>query len=242
MAFAATSLAAMGYANGRTNWFYRTTDTMATVMADAYFDTVASMLRAGDRISIEASDGYWDDVVWAVVQTIGSEDVAIGVQADTVDDSLDGNSYRLGLRRERWDGSVWQRLEADGTIAASDAVIVHADQGAAAITTTLAADSAGVGKQVAVAPPTPSQSIAVGDFFWGCVFAPANAGVPVNVLTSANAGRLLNTTATAGNLDDTLLIATTVPGINITTDEPGSGAAAIAANINYPLVGDITQT
>lgn len=163
-----------------------------------------------------------------------------GIDPLRVDDSAE---FALGTRGFAYNGAEYQYLEADGTIAASDAVIVHSDCGAEALTATLAADSAGVGKPVAVSPPsTRSQAITVGKFFWGCVYAPGPVGVTVNVLISANAGRLLCCTATAGKLDDTLDLDATVPGVIIQTDEPGTGTAAIAAVINYPVIGDITQT
>ena len=64
MALVTTALGAISYAVGKTFWSYVTTDTLATVLADAYFDTLYSggggsvNLRANDVIFLTCADGF----------------------------------------------------------------------------------------------------------------------------------------------------------------------------------------
>jgi hypothetical protein len=50
-------LSALAYANGFTLWHYRTSDTMADVSANGYFNPAASMLRVGDFVIANAGIG-----------------------------------------------------------------------------------------------------------------------------------------------------------------------------------------
>lgn len=160
----------------------------------------------------------------------------LGIDPERVDDEA---KFALGLRSADHRGAEWMYLEADGTIAAKDAVIIHADAGAEALTLTLS--GAGRGKAVAVAPQSPSQSIVDGKFFWGCIFAPAVAGIEVNVLASAAAFVPLQPTATAGKLDDTNAAAEEfVDGLVIVT-AAGAATEPEDAVINYPKITDYPQ-
>jgi|DewCreStandDraft_2_1066082.scaffolds.fasta_scaffold06616_7 outer membrane protein assembly factor BamB len=57
MAFDPRNLSALAYANGFTLWHYRTSDTMADVSANGYFNPAASMLRVGDFVIANAGIG-----------------------------------------------------------------------------------------------------------------------------------------------------------------------------------------
>ena len=48
MAYDASGLSAVSYANGFTLWHYRTADTVAEVDGVGYFDEAVKMLRVGD--------------------------------------------------------------------------------------------------------------------------------------------------------------------------------------------------
>jgi hypothetical protein len=50
MAYDASNLSALTYANGFTLWHYKTPDTAADVDTSGYFNEAASMLRVGDFI------------------------------------------------------------------------------------------------------------------------------------------------------------------------------------------------
>lgn len=52
MAYNPSNLSALVYANGHTQWHYRTGDPWTEVMGEGYFDPAASMLRIGDLITL----------------------------------------------------------------------------------------------------------------------------------------------------------------------------------------------
>ena len=54
MAYDASNLSALTYANGFTLWHYKTPDTAAVVDTTGYFNEAASMLRVGDFIFANA--------------------------------------------------------------------------------------------------------------------------------------------------------------------------------------------
>src|SRR5690606_27845221 len=158
---------------------------------------------------------------------------AMGIDPNRVDDTP---RFRLGSRGTKFDGSEWMYLEADSTIAASAAVIIHDDGGADEIGSTNAA--AGVGKQVAVAPPSPSQSIVDGKFFWGCVYAPAVAGVKVMAANEAT-GHVR--AIPHGDTTDAGIVAEAADGDPyihglVLAADVGSTDAPTLCIVNYPVV------
>jgi hypothetical protein len=54
MAYDASNLSALTYANGFTLWHYKTADTAPVVDSTGYFNEAASMLRVGDFIFANA--------------------------------------------------------------------------------------------------------------------------------------------------------------------------------------------
>ena len=53
MSFCAADLSVLAYANGFTHWHYRSPDGLAAILADdRYFAAAATMLRAGDQITL----------------------------------------------------------------------------------------------------------------------------------------------------------------------------------------------
>ena len=57
MAYDASNLSALTYANGFTLWHYKTPDTAADIDTAGYFNQAASMLRVGDFIFANAEIG-----------------------------------------------------------------------------------------------------------------------------------------------------------------------------------------
>jgi outer membrane protein assembly factor BamB len=55
MAYDASNLSALTYANGFTLWHYKTPDTAAVVDSTGYFNNAAAMLRVGDFIFANAN-------------------------------------------------------------------------------------------------------------------------------------------------------------------------------------------
>jgi hypothetical protein len=55
MAYNASNLSALTYANGFTLWHYKTPDTTAVVDSTGYFNGAAAMLRVGDFIFANAN-------------------------------------------------------------------------------------------------------------------------------------------------------------------------------------------
>ena len=56
MAFQNKNLSVIAYANGFTLWHYAETETLATISAAGYFDSVKTLMNVGDVIIINASD------------------------------------------------------------------------------------------------------------------------------------------------------------------------------------------
>ena len=126
----------------------------------------------------------------------------LGCKPGKVTDSLNLPEAGLGQLAFNSDGTVWVYCEADAAINAMDVVIIHSDGGAQAITATLGAVGTGLGKTVGVVAETLSQSIATGDFFWACRYAPAIAGIKFNAVASVEDYEELYTSGTTGHLTD----------------------------------------
>lgn len=56
MAFQNKNLSVIAYANGFTLWHYSAAETMSTISANGYFNSVKSLMNIGDIIIINASD------------------------------------------------------------------------------------------------------------------------------------------------------------------------------------------
>jgi outer membrane protein assembly factor BamB len=87
MAYDASNLSALTYANGFTLWHYKTPDTAADVDTTGYFNEAASMLRVGDFIFANADvDGTMQSGVFIVASNSGGIiDVANMTQFGTSD-------------------------------------------------------------------------------------------------------------------------------------------------------------
>lgn len=56
MAFQNKNLSVIAYANGFTLWHYSASETMSTITANGYFNSVKTLMNIGDIIIINASD------------------------------------------------------------------------------------------------------------------------------------------------------------------------------------------
>jgi outer membrane protein assembly factor BamA len=56
MAFQNKNLSVIAYANGFTLWHYAGSETLATISATGYFNSVKSLMNAGDVVIINGSD------------------------------------------------------------------------------------------------------------------------------------------------------------------------------------------
>jgi len=78
MAYNASNLSALNYANGFTLWHYRTTDMAADVDNVGYFNAAAKMLRVGDFILVNSDfgDSPTHGVLVVVANSSGVVDVS----------------------------------------------------------------------------------------------------------------------------------------------------------------------
>lgn len=125
-------------------------------------------------------------------------------------------------------GNEYVYVQASGAIDQYDCVVVdEAGQAASATVTTTATafgDMAGA----------PQVALADNEYGWVQIFGVGE----VNVLISCAANIAINSTATAGTLDDDATSgAEVIAGITLTVAEGGSGTDSIACQFNYPTVG-----
>lgn len=132
--------------------------------------------------------------------------------------------HRVGTLQWSEDGKAYIFVQADGAITANDVVIMTEAYQADQIDTTNSA--AALGDRVGVAPAT----FADNEYGWIQIFGPCTA----NVGSSAAANTKLNTTATAGRIDDDATSgAETILGLYTTGAESGNEAAAI---LTWPYI------
>ncbi len=126
---------------------------------------------------------------------------------------------------------IYMYVRASGAITGAGYVVDIDGSAFTAVqtTTTTAAPGTGTGKSVGVAP----LAFASGDYGWVQVYG---AGV-VRVAASCAAYTRLNSTATAGQIDDDATVgARVIDGIVLDVANGGS-AGTVAAWINWPRVG-----
>lgn len=139
-----------------------------------------------------------------------------------------GRGFGLGDKLVRHDGTEWVFVQAAAAIAQYDVVYFTSAYQASSLST--ANDARGNLCGVA------GVAFASGDYGWVQVKGPAGNA---NVLASAAANVRLNTTATAGSLDDDGTVGSMqVQGIYLTTARGGTNGPAPAI-LNYPYI-DVT--
>lgn len=138
----------------------------------------------------------------------------------------EGKGFALGDRSQNADGKEYVYVQANGAITGAGYVVVIDETYQAAM---LSTSNDARGDLVGVAPV----AFADDDYGWIQVKGPC----VIRVAASAAANARLNTTATAGQIDDDgTSTAFSLEGIYLTT--ANGGAAATAAGIlNYPIIG-----
>lgn len=135
-----------------------------------------------------------------------------------------GRAFKLGDRLETYDGKVYVFVQADGAITANDVVLITEAYQADQIDTTNSASA--IGDKVGVAPAT----FVDDDYGWVQIYGPCT----VNVGSSCAANTKINSTSTAGRVDDDATTgAETIFGLVTTAAESSNEAAGM---LNFPIV------
>lgn len=139
---------------------------------------------------------------------------------------LDGKSFAVGDRYVAFNGNEFVYVQASGAITGAGYVVTIDETYQAAMIST--SNDAG-GDLVGVA----AAAFADNDFGWVQVKGVCD----IQVAASAAANVALNTTTTAGQLDDDGTTASyDIVGLVLTTAQGSGGAGAAAGVINYPSV------
>lgn len=134
--------------------------------------------------------------------------------------------HALGQTAQGEGGAEFIYVKYAAATVAGDAVHLDKDHLATRLTTS----SSPLGARVAVARTT---SAAINEFGWVQVAGQA----PLNVAASAAANVLLNTTATAGRLDDDAGTGAKRIERAVLNAANGGSAAVVEATLSYPTVG-----
>lgn len=143
-----------------------------------------------------------------------------------VSDTSTTAEFALGTVHKSADGKEFIFVQAgSGGLSASQAAFIDEAFSAVAITTTLGTYGGLVG--------VPTVAIAASSYGWVQTFGNAT----LNVAASCAADVRINTTATAGRLDDDATVgAKVIEGVKLNTANGGS-AANVSAFLNRPRVG-----
>ena len=151
--------------------------------------------------------------------------------AGTGTSSDEGNEFGVKTLGATMDGDgtkLWEYVHAQEAITAGAAVLIHETGEAEMVDTTSSAPAAGQGLAVGFA----TAAFADNEFGWV-----QRVGVISSILvgTSAAVHTALNSTATAGTLDDDATAgAEVINGVSTTAAESGGAAAAV---LDWPRVG-----
>lgn len=122
------------------------------------------------------------------------------------------------------------QADASGVTGAGYVCVIESANSADMVDTTNSAPGQEAGRMLGVA----MAAIAASGYGWLCVYG---RDIPVRVAASCAKGTLLNTTATAGQIDDDATAgAEIVNGIALTTANGGAAANALA-DVTYPTIG-----
>jgi hypothetical protein len=137
-------------------------------------------------------------------------------------------AFALGQQVEATSGAVYVYAQANGAIDVYDACIL--DEDGQAIVASVTTSAAAFGDRVGAAQAT----LANDEYGWFQVYGKGS----VNVLASAAANKVLNTTGTDGQLDDDATVgAEVIGGLILGTAQPASAGANADAFFNWPTVG-----
>lgn len=150
----------------------------------------------------------------------------IGINPDSV---TEDQEWKLGTLGQDYNGDIYQYVQADATgFSAGDAVIISEANVADQADTTASAPGTGQGLPVGV----PTADFTASYYGWVKRYGTVTN---LNVATSAAAHTALNTTGTAGRLDDDATAgAEAINGLTTTAAASSNAAAAI---LLWPYVG-----
>lgn len=147
--------------------------------------------------------------------------------ADSFSSTTDGRMWGLGDRITNQDGKIFVFVKATSAIAQYD--VCTFDETYAGVVAPLSTSNDARGDLVGVAPV----AIASGSYGWLQIYGVCT----MNVLASCAANVRINTTATAGSLDDDGTTgALQVEGIYLTAARGGTDGSA-AGILNFPIQG-----
>lgn len=155
-----------------------------------------------------------------------------GINPTQVWTSSETPPFTVGALAAGHDGKLYRFAVADAGAwtGAGYVVIIEAGDSGDMADTTSSAPGAGAGLPVGIA----MAAVAAAGYGWLCVYG---SGVPVRCAASAAKGTSLNTTATAGQLDDDATAgAEVIHGIGLEAANGGSAGNA-NASISFPYVG-----
>lgn len=157
-----------------------------------------------------------------ITRVTTSPEFALGARG-AIEDQSSGNGTREFF---------YVSFPASTARAVGDVVIINNLGSAVAVTTTNSAPGQTAGRRVGVVVAAVS-SVASVQYGWVQIYGTAG----VSVLASAAANTQLNTTATAGALDDDATASSeVVDGLTLIT-AAGGAPAVVTAYLNYPFVG-----
>ena len=154
---------------------------------------------------------------------------AIGASTTNTFTSLtEGKGFNLGDVVEDGDGKQWVFVKASAAIALYD--VVTYDETFTTVVAPLGTANDARGDKIGVA----AVAFASADYGWLQIYGPCT----MNVLASCVANVRLNTTATAGSLDDDGTSSSMVAdSIYLTATRTSSSAGAAAGILNFPAIG-----
>lgn len=136
--------------------------------------------------------------------------------------------FTLGTLAEDKSQKVYMYVRANGALSVGDVCVIDETFDAAPVTTTLSAPGTGQGLQCGVALGT----VADNSYCWVQIYGLTDA---INLGASCGLHTELNTTSTAGRIDDDATSgAEVVIGITSTATVASNSAAGV---INYPIIG-----
>lgn len=155
----------------------------------------------------------------------------VGIKPDQVWPSTEQPPYALGTLAADNAGRLYRMVKGDGTgiTGPGYSAVIAAGNIASMASTTTTAPGANAGMPVGIG----MAAIAANGFGWLAVYGSA---VPTRVAANAAKGTVLNSTATAGQLDDDATAgAEVINGIGLEAAN-GGAAGLVAASLTFPHV------
>lgn len=162
-----------------------------------------------------------------MVNTNFSQDGTLGINITQADTTA---QFVLGTNTSGNEGAVYVYCQANGAMALGDGSVALLDPSFQATLISTSNSNTTFAQAVSICKTI----LADNEFGWFQIYGTAN----IFGLASAVKNVALNTTATAGHLDDDATAgAEVVAGLILTVTVGGGGAAAVEGHLNFPTVG-----